>query len=106
MKLRAMDARSLAACPDGSFMEADHLGGDVDMVSVVTTLLEEQSRRHDTGDPRWRIPFRPDHGHELMDDIGKSAFPGYSAIGRLRGLAELRGLEMGVRRMRGMGRAV
>ena len=73
-------------------MEADHLGGDVDMVSVVTTLLEEQARRHDTGDPRWRIPFRPDHGHELMGDIGKSAFPGYSAIGRLKGLAEIRGV--------------
>ena len=52
---------------------------------VVTTLLEEQKRRRDAGDPDWRIPFRPDHGHELLDDVGKATFPGYPAIGRLRG---------------------
>mgnify|MGYP001174107944 CR=1 FL=1 len=84
--------RNVAKEPDGSFMEADHLGGDVDMVSVVTTLLEEQKRRRDAGDPRWRIPFRPDHGHELLDDVGKATHPGYPAIGRLRGLAEIRGV--------------
>lgn len=94
--------RNVAKEPDGSFMEADHLSGDVDMVSVVTTLLEEQARRHDTGDPRWRIPFRPDHGHELMGDIGKSAFPGYSAIGRLKGLAEIRGVMTAVASLRGL----
>ena len=93
--------RNVAKEPDGSFMEADHLGGDVDMVSVVVTLLEEQKRRRDAGDPRWRIPFRPDHGHELLDDIGKSAFPGYSAIGRLRGLAEIRGVMTAVAGLRG-----
>ena len=92
--------RNVAKEPDGSFMEADHLGGDVDMVSVVVTLLEEQKRRRDAGDPRWRIPFRPDHGHELLDDIGKSAFPGYSAIGRLRGLAEIRGVMTAVAGLR------
>jgi mannonate dehydratase len=84
--------RNVSKEPDGSFMEADHLGGDVDMVSVVTTLLEEQQRRHDAGDARWRIPFRPDHGHELLDDVGKPTHPGYPAIGRLRGLAEIRGV--------------
>jgi mannonate dehydratase len=94
--------RNVAKEPDGSFMEADHLGGDVDMVQVVTSLLEQQQARHDAGDPRWRIPFRPDHGHELLDDIGKPAFPGYSAIGRLRGLAEIRGVMTAVASMRGL----
>jgi mannonate dehydratase len=84
--------RNVAKEPDGSFMEADHLGGDVDMVSVVTTLLDEQKRRKDRGDAAWRIPFRPDHGHELLDDVGKPTHPGYPAIGRLRGLAEIRGV--------------
>jgi mannonate dehydratase len=84
--------RNVAKEPDGSFAEADHLGGDVDMVAVVATLLAEQKRRRDAGDPRWRIPFRPDHGHELLDDVGKRTHPGYPAIGRLRGLAEIRGV--------------
>ncbi len=84
--------RNVAKEPDGSFMEADHLGGDTDMVAVVTALLEEQKRHKDAGDARWRIPMRPDHGHELLDDVGKGSFPGYSAIGRLKGLAELRGV--------------
>jgi mannonate dehydratase len=84
--------RNVTKEPDGSFVEADHLGGDVDMVSVVTTLLEEQKHRRDRSDPRWRIPFRPDHGHQLLDDIGKKMHPGYPAVGRLRGLAEIRGV--------------
>jgi mannonate dehydratase len=73
-------------------MEADHLGGDVDMVAVVDVLLTEQQRRRNAGQADWRIPFRPDHGHELLDDVGKPTFPGYPAIGRMRGLAELRGV--------------
>ena len=72
-------------------MEADHLGGDVDMVAVVTELLEEQKRRQDAG-PDWRIPFRPDHGHELLDDVGRKTHPGYPLVGRLKGLAEIRGV--------------
>jgi mannonate dehydratase len=84
--------RNVTKEPDGSFVEADHLGGDVDMVAVVLALLNEQKRRRDAGDPRWRIPFRPDHGHELLDDVGKKTHPGYPAIGRLRGLAEIRGV--------------
>ncbi|MGO4571131.1 mannonate dehydratase [Microvirga sp. 2TAF3] len=86
--------RNVAKEPDGSFMEADHLGGDTDMVAVVMALLEEQKRRKEAGDPRWRIPMRPDHGHELLDDVGKPTHPGYPAIGRLKGLAELRGVMM------------
>ena len=101
-KVHFAHLRNVAKEPDGSFEEADHLGGDVDMVPVVTTLLEEQGRRRDAGDPRWRIPFRPDHGHELLDDIGKAAFPGYSAIGRLRGLAEIRGVMTAMASLRGL----
>jgi mannonate dehydratase len=101
-KVHFAHLRNVAKEPDGSFEEADHLGGDVDMVPVVTTLLEEQGRRRAAGDPRWRIPFRPDHGHELLDDVGKPAFPGYSAIGRLRGLAELRGVMTAVANLRGL----
>ena len=73
-------------------MEADHLDGDTDMVALVTVLLEEQERRRLAGLADWRIPMRPDHGHELLDDIGKPTHPGYPIIGRLKGLAELRGV--------------
>lgn len=92
--------RNVAKEADGSFEEADHLGGDVDMVSVVTTLLEEQKRRQDAGNDNWRLPFRPDHGHELLDDIGKPTHPGYPMIGRLRGLAEIRGVMTAVAAMK------
>ena len=84
--------RNVMKDDDGSFGEAEHLGGDTDMVAVVATLLEEQERRRLAGDPRWRIPFRPDHGHQLLDDVGKPSHPGYPAIGRLRGMAEIRGV--------------
>ena len=87
---------------DGSFMEADHLGGDTDMVALVRVLLEEQKRRRDAGDPRWRIPLRPDHGHELLDDVGKPTHPGYPAIGRLKGLAELRGVMLATARLQNL----
>lgn len=92
--------RNVAKDTDGSFMEADHLGGDTDMVAVITTLLEEQKRRKDAGDLHWRIPMRPDHGHELLDDVGKPTHPGYPAIGRLKGLAELRGVMKAVSALR------
>lgn len=83
----------------GSFTESDHLTGDVDMYHVLATMLQEQKRRFSASgrkDSRWRLPYRPDHGHKLQDDLRKATNPGYSAIGRLRGLAELRGLEMGI----------
>ncbi|WP_262269172.1 mannonate dehydratase [Microvirga yunnanensis] len=94
--------RNVAKDPDGSFMEADHLGGDTDMVSLVTVLLEEQKRRKEAGHPHWRIPMRPDHGHELLDDVGRPTHPGYPIIGRMRGLAELRGVMQAVSALRGL----
>lgn len=84
--------RNVSKEPDGSFQEAEHLGGDVDIVAVMSTLLHEQARRRAAGDAHWRLPFRPDHGHELLDDKQRKTHPGYPLIGRMRGLAELRGV--------------
>ena len=77
---------------DGSFEEAEHLGGDTDIPALCRVLLEEQKVRKSVGRPDWQIPFRPDHGHELLSDSQKKTFPGYPLIGRLRGLAEVRGV--------------
>ena len=98
-RIHFVHLRNVTKEPDGSFMEADHLGGDTDMVAVIGILLNEQKRRRDAGADRWRLPFRPDHGHELLDDIGKGSFPGYSAIGRLKGLAEIRGVMTALARL-------
>ena len=84
--------RNVEVEADGSFFEFDHLDGRVDMVAVIDLLLAEERRRKASGMDRWEIVMRPDHGHVLIDDIGKKVNPGYSCIGRLKGLAELRGV--------------
>ena len=99
-RIHAVHLRSTQRLPDGSFYEADHLRGSVDMPAVVQILLDEQDRRRAQGRTDWRFAFRPDHGHTMMDDLLKppGITPGYSCIGRMRGLAELRGLMHGLRR--------
>lgn len=92
-RIHFVHLRAVKREPDGSFYEADHLDGDADMVAIIGALLSEDARRPAED----KIPFRPDHGHKMLDDLGKRTNPGYSAIGRLKGLAELRGV------MRGLG---
>lgn len=84
--------RNVAKEPDGSFEEAAHLAGDTDMVALAAALLAEERSRRDEGRLDADIPFRPDHGHELLSDFDRDTHPGYPLIGRMRGLAELRGV--------------
>ena len=81
-----------------SFFEDEHLGGQTDMVDLIDTILAEEARRRAAGREDWCIPMRPDHGQDILDDIGRGGQPGYPAIGRLKGLAELRGVELALSR--------
>jgi mannonate dehydratase len=100
-RIHAVHLRSVQREADGVFYEANHLEGSVDMPAVVRALLEEQATRRRRARRDWQVALRPDHGHMLLDDFTRAApaCPGYPIIGRLRGLAELRGLQLGISRM-------
>ncbi len=97
-KLNFAHLRSTQRDSDGSFHEAGHLRGDVDMYNVILAILKEQKKRRSVYRPDDVIPMRADHGHTILDDLKKKTNPGYSAIGLLRGMAELRGLELGIKK--------
>jgi mannonate dehydratase len=97
-RINFLHLRSTQRDGDGSFHEASHLRGDVDMYSVIVAVLKEQKKRHAANRIDEQIPMRADHGHTILDDLKKKTNPGYSAIGLLRGQSELRGLELGIER--------
>lgn len=102
-RINFIHLRNVTKNPQGDFVEDNHLEGDVDMYGVIRTLLLEQKRRTEEGRKDIRMPMRPDHGHLMVADQDRAkVYPGYSLFGRMRGLAELRGVELGIRRSLGL----
>jgi mannonate dehydratase len=102
-RINFIHLRNVKRKENGDFEEDNHLEGDVDLYGVIKTLVQEQQKRIKIGSGNTRMPFRPDHGHLMFDDIGtQKYYPGYSLNGRMKGLAEMRGLELGVRRSLGL----
>ena len=99
-RIHFLHLRNVRNSPDGSFFEDDHLGGDTDMVELISLVLDEEDRRREAGREDASIPFRPDHGHKLLSDYGRDTHPGYPLVGRMRGLAELRGVVVALSRNR------
>jgi mannonate dehydratase len=96
-KIHFLHLRNVNRVKDGSFYESPHLNGSNNMFEIMKSIIIEQEKRKNLGKGIVNIPMRPDHGHMILDDFSRKTYPGYSLIGRLKGLAELRGLEMGIR---------
>lgn len=102
-RINFLHLRNLTRNEDGDFMEAYHLDGEIDLYEVMKTLFLEQQRRINEGRKDTRMPMRPDHGHLMIPEQNKKGiYPGYSLFGRMRGLAELRGMELGIKRSLGI----
>jgi mannonate dehydratase len=102
-RINFVHLRNLTRNEEGDFMEAYHLEGDIDLYGVIKTLLLEQKKRINDGRKDFRMPMRPDHGHLTIPEFNREGiYPGYSLFGRMRGLAELRGLELGIIRSLGL----
>lgn len=102
-KINFVHLRNVVRNADGDFLEDNHLEGEIDIYEVMKALLIEQKKRTDEGKENMRMPLRPDHGHLMLSDQNRKDFyPGYSLVGRMKGLAELRGLEVGIRRSLGI----
>jgi len=96
-RIHFLHLRNVKKHENGDFFETNHLEGDVDMHDIISKILREQKKRYIQDRKDFSIPMRPDHGHQMLDDLNKPTVnPGYSAIGRLKGLAEIRGLELGI----------
>jgi len=97
-RINFVHLRNVSNDADGNFHENPHLYGVVDMYAVIKEILLEEKRRHTNGLKNYKIPMRPDHGNKILDDFSRKTNPGYSLIGRMKGLAEIRGLELGIRK--------